>query len=62
MVKRILWDTRNGGSQLAAAQVLDEWWHSEREARTGTSTHTCALQTHATSTAASTRMASPGTI
>ena len=35
-----MWDTRNGGSQLAAAQALDEWWHREREARTGNFTLT----------------------
>ena len=39
-MKRILWETRNGGSQLAAAQALDQRWQTEREARPGNFTLT----------------------
>jgi hypothetical protein len=40
VVKRILWETRNSSSQLAAAQALDQRWQTEREARPGNFTLT----------------------
>jgi hypothetical protein len=64
VVKRIIWETRNGGSQLAAAQALDQRWQAEREARPGNFTLTSfvtllRVRTSAMLTTTSARMASP---